>query len=71
MQRQKHSESQHGTSSTESVLGTRSRRLYCEKCQKAVDRRHAVHAGRSRSRCPVCGELLRPTQTGHAENGHE
>lgn len=62
--RQKHNESRHGTSSTESVLGQRSRRLYCEKCQQAVDRRQAVHAGRSRSRCPACGELLRTTQNG-------
>ncbi|HEY7310351.1 MAG TPA: hypothetical protein VH643_13385 [Gemmataceae bacterium] len=64
MQRQKHSEAQHGTSSTESILGQRSRRLYCEKCRQAVERRQAVHAGRNRSRCPACGELLRPTENG-------
>lgn len=64
MQRQKHSEARHGTSSTDSVLSQQSRRLYCDKCQQAVERRHAIHAGRYRSRCPTCGELLRPTQKG-------
>lgn len=45
-------------SSPETMLNRRSLGLYCRKCQQPVKRRHAIHAGRYRSRCPVCGEIL-------------
>jgi hypothetical protein len=55
--------------SQESLLNRRAAGLYCRKCQQPVKRRHAVHAGSNRSRCPACGELLEqraPTENGQA-----
>jgi hypothetical protein len=44
--------------SQESLLNRRAAGLYCRKCKQSVKRRHALHAGNKRSRCPTCGELL-------------
>jgi hypothetical protein len=53
--------------SQESLLNRQAGGLYCPKCQQPVKRRHAVHAGSRRSRCPACGEMLE--QQAPAENG--
>ena len=44
--------------SAESLLSRQAGPLYCRKCECTVKRRHAIHAGRTRSKCPACGELL-------------
>jgi hypothetical protein len=51
----------HKPSPSPESLADRSSCLYCPKCQRPVKRRQAIHAGRRRSRCPVCGETLVPT----------
>lgn len=72
MQRQKHSDSRHGISSTESILGQRGGHLYCERCRHFVGKKQAVSVGKGRFRCPACGEPLQrregPNQNGHAGN---
>jgi hypothetical protein len=69
MHRQKYNVRKPHTSQ-ESLRNRRAGGLYCRKCQQSVKRRHALHAGSQRSRCPVCGELLEcQTENGPATNG--
>ena len=53
--------------SQESLLDQRASGLYCSKCQRPVKRRHALHAGSKRSRCPACGELLEQRDVPNAD----
>jgi hypothetical protein len=69
MHRQKY-DSRKPQTSQESLLNRRAGGLYCRKCRQPVKRRHALHAGSKRSRCPVCGELLElRTEDGPTTNG--
>ena len=55
----------------ESLLNQRVAGLYCRQCQQPVKRRHALHAGCQRSRCPTCGELLESRQATNGEGPQE